>query len=334
VDVVYAELNAKLKKLNLSRKSNSMSNYKVQSPVLFIIFKRPDTTQQVFDQIKAAQPARLYVAADGPREGHPADAALCAQTRDIIRQVNWPCTVQTLFHDQNLGSMRAPVAAINWFFGQEEEGIILEDDCVPHNSFFYFCDAMLEKYRYDTRMYIVTGTNSQDGQTWGPASYYFSQHSSIWGWASWRRVWQHYDVDLRAYHAAEVKPQLRKIFSDPFLVDIWAGIFDDMKAHRVQAWDHQLQLITLFENGLCITPNVNLISNIGFGENATHTLWKESHNANRPVSALTSITHPKYVIPEKDADYYFMSREFGLAAKWKRYNKPKHRFKRWIKSWF
>ncbi|SEM62775.1 hypothetical protein SAMN04488505_105230 [Chitinophaga rupis] len=310
-----------------------MSSYKVQSAVLMLIFKRPDTTQQVFDQVKAVRPDRLYVAADGPREGHPTDAALCAQTRDIIKQVDWPCTVRTLFRDQNLGSMQAPASGITWFFEQEEEGIILEDDCLPNTSFFYFCDAMLEKYRHDTRMFVVTGTNSQDGQTWGPASYYFSRHSSIWGWASWRRVWQQYDVDLRAYKQEDVKPQLQKIFNDPFLVDIWVNIFETVQQHRVQAWDHQLQLITLFENGLCITPNVNLISNIGFREDATHTFSKDSHNANRPTQQLTNIIHPTYIMPETDADYYFMNREFDLASKWRRYNKPKRRFKRWVRSW-
>lgn len=310
-----------------------MISYTVQSPVLFIIFNRPDTTLQVFNQIKAVKPARLYIAADGARPGNATDAILCEEARNIVQHIDWECTVKTLFREQNLGCKVAVSSAISWFFEQEEEGIILEDDCLPVLSFFYFCDQLLEKYRYDTRVRNITGTNLQRGQQWGNASYYFSQYSNIWGWASWRRVWQTYDPELKRYSEEQAAEQLKNVFQDPFLIEGWIKIFKELKAGKIDTWDYQLNFITFFENGICAVPNVNLISNIGFGANATHTFDVNNHNANLAVGDIEQLTHPTFFLPQKAADYYFLSKEFDLASKWRRYNKPKRKFKRWVKGW-
>ncbi|PSL48332.1 hypothetical protein CLV51_1021199 [Chitinophaga niastensis] len=311
-----------------------MTNYNVQSPILFIIFNRPDVTRQVFEKIKAVKPARLYIAADGPRKGHATDARRCEEARAAVAGIDWECTVKTLFREENKGCKLAVSGAISWFFEQEEEGIILEDDCVPNNSFFYFCDTMLNKYRHDTRIRNITGNNLQHGKTWGTGSYYFSQLSNIWGWASWRRVWKEYDVTMSKYTEEDVVAQLPKICDDRFFVLEWLGFFKNVKAGKIDTWDYQLQFNTFFENGLCVTPNVNLVSNIGFGVDATHTILSDAHNANLPVAELGEITHPHIMLPEKAADYYFLNSEFNLAAKWRRYNKPKRRIKRWLKSFF
>lgn len=311
-----------------------METYLVQSPVLFLLFNRPDLTQRVFEQIRAARPARLYIAADGPREGNAADVELCRQARAVAEQVDWPCTCQTLFRERNLGCKEAVASAITWFFEQETEGIILEDDCLPNSSFFRFCDTLLEKYRHDERVRIITGTNLQMGRQWGKASYYFSQYSNIWGWASWRRVWERYDPELRPYTQEEAAEHIRKVFDDPFLIKEWEKIFADLKAGKIDTWDYQLNLITFFENGLCATPNVNLISNIGFREDGTHTHNPANHHAALPAGELTALTHPVYFLPEKAADYYFLNKEFDLAQKWRRHRKLKNRLKRWMKSLF
>lgn len=311
-----------------------MQAYFVQSPVLFLLFNRPDLTQQVFEQIRTARPARLYIAADGPREDHAGDAALCAQARAVAQQVDWPCICQTLFRDQNLGCKQAVSSAISWFFDQEEEGIILEDDCLPGSGFFFFCDALLERYRHDERVHIITGTNLQMGRRWGNASYYFSQYSNIWGWATWRRVWMKYDPELLQYGHAEAVQHLPKIFDDPFLIMEWEKIFAALKAGKIDTWDYQLNFITFFENGLCATPNVNLISNIGFRADGTHTHNPANHHAALPVDELTTLTHPVYFLPEKAADYFFLEKEFDLGRKWKRHRKLKNRMKRWMKSLF
>lgn len=311
-----------------------MQAYIVQSPILFLIFNRPDLTQRVFEQIRAARPARLYIAADGPRDGHATDPAFCAQAREVQQQVDWPCTVQTLFRHRNLGCKAAVSQAISWFFTQEAEGIILEDDCLPGNSFFFFCDALLQHYRHEDRVRSITGSNMQNGRQWGAASYYFSRYANIWGWATWRRAWERYDAELTRYTAADAAQHLRKIFDDPFLVAAWEKIFAEQRAGKIDSWDYQLQFITFFENGLCATPNVNLVSNLGFRADGTHTFDPANHGAAVPVKEMTALTHPGGLAPETEADYYFMAREYDLAQKWRRHRKWKNRVKRWMKSLF
>jgi hypothetical protein len=308
--------------------------YKTQSPILFIIFNRPDTTQRVFDKIKEAQPQRLYVAADGPRATKPAEAEMCEQARAIIKQIDWPCEVKTLFRDSNLGCKHAVSSAIDWYFENEEEGIILEDDCLPANDFFRYCDTMLERYRYDTRIRHVGGCNLQMGEKWGDASYYFSNMTHVWGWAGWRRVWKEYDKELSRYHSNEVRPQLETIFSDKFIVDTWEELFNHVKGGRIDTWDYQLGFLNFFNNSLSVIPNVNLISNIGFGENSTHTTDANSLNANLPLGKLGDITHPLYVLPQKGADLFTLRYDFNIEARWKKYNRPKYKVKRWFKGLF
>ena len=309
-----------------------MKKYQVKSPILFIIFNRPDVTRQVFDRIRAAKPSRLYIAADGPRPGRDGDAALCRQAREVVTEIDWECNVRTLFSGHNKGCRTAVSGAISWFFEQEEEGIILEDDCLPNPDFFYFCDTLLMRYRHDERVHAITGTNQQMGQKWGEASYYFSQRASVWGWASWRRFWQRYDVDLKRYSTDAASAQLKKIFDDPFLAAAWTQIFNDVKANKIDTWDYQLSFTAFFENSLCATPNVNLISNIGFGADATHTFDTANEYANMPVTGMDAIVHPEYFVPEKAADYRIMEREYDLINKWRRHNKLKRRFARWIRS--
>ncbi|WP_188316193.1 nucleotide-diphospho-sugar transferase [Chitinophaga agrisoli] len=313
-------------------------SYTVQSPVLLLTFNRPDLALQVFRQVQAVKPARLYIAADGPRPGVAADQDLCAAARRIYDNINWPCQVHKLFNLQNKGCKIAVAEAITWFFEQEEEGIILEDDCLPANDFFYFCDAMLMRYRDDTRMMNITGTNLQMGQQRGRGSYYFSEYSHIWGWASWRRAWQHYDVHLAGHEAAEVGRQLRHIFTDRFLVAGWVDIFKRLQRGGIDSWDYQFNFTTFFQHGLCITPNVNLVSNLGFRADATHTYHSWKDHAALPTGVLPRpLVHPDLVIPEKDADYFFLAKDFFLAEKWRKFEKDKllrRRFKRWARNLF
>ncbi len=309
-----------------------MASYRVQSPILFLIFNRPDTTIQVFEQIKRAQPSRLYIAADGPRSTRETDTYLCEQTRAILRSIDWDCEVRTLFRDENLGCKEAVSSAITWFFDQEEEGIILEDDCLPADDFFRFCDILLEKYRYDTRIRYISGCNLQQGQVYGRASYYFSHLPNAWGWASWKRVWNDYDKDLIAYQSADIYSQFLKIFNEPLLAEAWTQIFIDLKANKIDTWDYQLSIINFFNNGLAITPNVNMIKNIGFGENATHTFNSNDINANMSIGNIGEIIHPQYIIPERDADFYRLNSEFDINKKKKKQRSNKARLKRCFKK--
>ncbi len=315
------------------------SGYKVKSPVLFLIFNRPDVTFRVFEQIKKTSPAKLYIAADGPRNNNSNDDELCKEARSVINKIDWICEVKTLFNNDNKGCKMAVSSAISWFFDHEEAGIILEDDCLPANSFFYFCDAMLEKYSVDERISTITGTNLQEGHRWGNASYYFSQFSNIWGWATWKRFWKNYDPFLSKYDEQEVATQLPKIFDDFFLREIWLEIFRKIKSNKIDTWDYQLQFLTFFENGFCVTPNVNLVSNIGFRDDATHTNnpRQHAHHANLPAGEIIEMQDPLFFLAEKEADYFFLKKEFYLDEKWKKFEKDKllrRRFKKWVRKLF
>lgn len=309
-----------------------MQNYHTQSPVLFIIFNRPEPASKVFEKIRDAQPPRLYVAADGPRSAKTGEAELCEETRAIINRVDWPCEVKTLFQPVNLGCRDAVSTAITWFFDNEEEGIILEDDCLPANSFFYFCDEMLTRYRDDERVRHIGGSNLQQGNKWGPATYYYSNMTHVWGWASWRRVWKDYDKTLSRYHEKEVKQKLVDIFNDEMVAADWTSIFTRVKNGEIDTWDYQLAFLNFFNNSLSVIPNQNLISNIGFGVNATHTHDGANENANIPLHELTGIVHPVYMVPQKQADFFTIDRDFHITRRRRRYNKPKRRFARWVKS--
>ena len=311
-----------------------MENYQTQSAVLFLVFNRPDTTAAVFKEIRAARPQRLYVAADGPRSDRPQEHQLCDQTKSLLENIDWDCEVKRLYRNENLGCKNAVSSAIDWFFEHEEEGIILEDDCLPASDFFRYCDEMLAKYRFDARIRHIAGCNLHFGKKWGKSSYYFTKQTHVWGWATWKRVWRDYDRTLSFYDYAEAATHLDSIFPDPFVAEEWKRIFRDVKNGLIDTWDYQLALINFFNNSLSINPNVNLITNIGFREDGTHTLAGDNPYANLPLQEIGSISHPKYILPENEADYAIFQKIFDLEVRWKKHNMLRRRFKRWLKSAF
>lgn len=275
----------------------------MNSAVLFLVFNRPETTARVFEAIRAARPPRLYVAADGPRAARPAESEQCELTRRIASAVDWPCDVSTLFRTTNLGCKNAVSSAISWFFEHEAEGIVLEDDCLPEPSFFRFCDELLEHYRDDSRVGLISGDNFQFGKTHGASSYYFSRYSHIWGWASWRRVWKHYDRDCASWPAFRDGSGFTRV---PGMskreARYWESIFDRMYANGIDTWDYQLTLTLWSQQMLSVLPQQNLISNIGFGAGATHTS-AASKFSNLPVAALEfPLVHPTSVVACEAAD--------------------------------
>ena len=310
------------------------TSYQTKSAVLFVVFNRPGTTRSVFNQIRIAKPKRLYIAADGPRKGFPDDALLCKKTRELVSKIDWECELKTLFREENLGCKNGVSAAINWFFEHEEEGIILEDDCLPANSFFKFCDILLEKYRHDTRMRHITGCNLQFGKKWGTGSYYFSNRTHVWGWASWRRVWDDFDLSLNQYDISEVQKQFKNIYDDELVVESWAGIFRGLQAGEINSWAYPLDFANFFNNGLVIIPNENLISNIGFSEKATNTLNKNSVYANIPLVEIDDIIHPSIILPQKQADLSIMIRDFNIYEIRRKRNRLHKRIQRWFKLMF
>ena len=292
-------------------KPNPLAPEPLQTAVLFLVFNRPDTTARVFEAIRQAKPPRLYVASDGPREGREGEVDRVSHVRSIATAVDWPCEVKTLFRATNLGCKYAVSVAITWFFEQEERGIILEDDCLPHPDFFSFCETLLKRYDDDGRVSVITGTNFQNGIQRGDGSYYFSRYNHVWGWASWRRAWQYYDRDLSFWPEWRRSESLLTDFPDSVERRYWEKIFDRMHAQQIDTWDYQWTASVWYHGGLTATPNVNLVSNIGFGEDSTHTKSADSPLAGMETSAIGNLTHPSIVACDQVADRYVFDQNFG-----------------------
>jgi hypothetical protein len=274
----------------------------LNKPVLFLVFNRPDTTSRVFAAIRAAKPVRLYVAADGPRAERAGEAELCAETRRIATAVDWPCEVKTLFREKNLGCGRAVSGAISWFFDNEPEGIILEDDCLPHPDFFPYCSEMLEKYRDNSKVMFIGATNFQDGVSRGTGSYYFSSHSHVWGWASWRRAWKCYDFEMKNMTVPELCLIMSSKGFTKSQATYWLQVFKQMKEHAIDTWDYQWHFSIWFAGGIAVIPNSNLVTNIGFY--GAHYSGG-GNDINRPCASILPLMHPSEISIDKAADLYF-----------------------------
>ena len=273
----------------------------LKTPVLFLVFNRLDTTQQVFEAIRQAKPPRLYIAADGARESKDGESKKVQEVREyILKHIDWGCEIKTLFREKNLGCKYAVSGAITWFFEHEEMGIILEDDCLPSQSFFWFCEALLERYQDDTRIGMISGDNFQNGIKRGDADYYFSIYNHIWGWASWANRWEKYDVSLSGFENAQFIDNLIK---DNNTNKYWKNVFNQMKQQKVDTWDYQWTFTLWSQNQFTILPNVNLISNIGFGVDATHTT-SDSEFSKLISYDLVLKNHPLHVEINKEADKF------------------------------
>lgn len=270
------------------------------TPILFLIFNRPDTTKKVFEKIREIKPQQLFIAADGPREGSELDEVNCKEVREIIANVDWECEVEYLFREVNLGCRLAVSQAITWFFDHVEEGIILEDDTWPNVSFFSFCQELLEKYRNNSKVMMVSGDNFLTKKIRIEHSYYFSNYFHIWGWATWRRAWEKYDEDLEGLEAFENKGFY---FLDLEEKRYWNERFNYVKKNRIDSWDYIWFMSIWNYGGVSVNPHRNLVKNIGFGPNATHTKT-ENKNYIKEAECLNEITHPTNINVNYEADSF------------------------------
>jgi hypothetical protein len=272
-------------------------------PVVLMVFNRPLTTRRVFDQIARARPAKLLVIADGPRSDKPGDRELCRETRAITSAVDWPCEVLTSFASSNLGCGERIVSGLNWAFSVVDEAIILEDDCFPDLSFFPFCEELLDKYRGDSRIAAITGTNLVEGKSKSLNDYYFSRMSGSWGWATWRARWREYDRYLERWPDLRRCSALSEILDRRRDVRYWTGIFDLMfKDGRADVWDYQWLYTNLFGHRLSIVPTVNLITNIGFGMDSTHTREADPRFLPKLKSVEFPLRHPPAMVAARSLD--------------------------------
>ena len=284
----------------------------MHTPVAFIIFNRPDLAEKVFNEIAKVKPQKLFVIADGPRDDHPDDMEKCSATRAIIDRVDWECEVLKDFSDVNLGCGHRPASGISLVFKNVEEAIILEDDCVPHPTFFCFCEELLEKFRDDERIMQICGNNYQLGFKRTSDSYFFS-HFNICagGWATWRRAWQHFDMEMKLWSKFRDTPWLSDIIEDPKGIEFWQDIFDRAysSTDNIAYWDYQWRFAVWAQKGLSVLPNSTLVTNIGFREDGTHTKTANHVWANIPHTEMTfPLKHPSNVERHKEADQFLVER--------------------------
>ncbi len=270
----------------------------METAVALIVFNRPDTTQRVFAAVAAARPARLLLIADGPRRDRTGEAESCEKVRRIVTAVDWPCKVETNFASENMGCRRRVISGLNWVFSIVEEAIILEDDCLPDPSFFPFCAELLERYRHKEQIGFIAGFNQLEREFPFKYSYFYTHMTPIWGWATWRRAWLQYDEQLRNWPQVKEADLLRLLFPDTGVVNYWSGVFDRMfHGTGPNTWDYQWTYTCWTQNWLNILPRRNLIQNIGFGENATHTTVAQPGLA-VPAGAIEfPLQHPPAIMP-------------------------------------
>lgn len=290
---------------------SSLKNFDI--PVLFILFNRPELAQLVLDRIRLVRPAVLYIAIDGPRPTIDDDENSVQQCISLIDKVDWPCTVKTLIRDHNLGCKIAVSSAIDWFFREQEMGIILEDDCLPDITFFYYCENLLHKYKDDYRVMHVSGCNLISERRFGNDSFFFTNVTHVWGWATWKRAWSLYDIGMKDYAAFSKNKGLKRIVKNKGSIAYWKEAFDFTYCGKINTWDYQWVFSIWSNGGLSVIPNQNLISNIGFGAGATHTI-QESEQAYLPTRSIDTLNlkYPNKIKINEEADEYIMSKIYSL----------------------
>lgn len=258
-------------------------------PILFLVFNRPEKTELTFNQIRKAKPKYLYIAADGYRTEKEGEKYKCEQVREIVQRIDWPCLTKYLFRDNNLGCSLAIKSAIDWFFSEIECGIILEDDCFPELSFFPYCKELLDLYKNEAQIMMISGCNLNIKS--GTSSYYFSKYGQIWGWATWKRAWERYEMEVKIKEG-EIQFNSRK--EEKFWLNNFTNII----------WDVQWAVYTMWKNkGIAILPNSNLVKNIGFGKDATNYLDENNNAANlKTQSIVFPLNHPQNIITNHKID--------------------------------
>jgi hypothetical protein len=277
----------------------------MKTAIALIIFKRPDTTKKVLDVIRQVKPTKLFVIADAPRKEREGELEKCEEARAVIDQVDWECEVLKNYSNINLGCAKRIYSGISWVFNHVEEAIIIEDDCILDPTFFHFSEELLERYRHDNRITSISAQNVQLGQKRTNYSYYFSRYSHCWGWATWRRAWQTFDFEMKLWEEAKSYNTLDDVFSDSLAVNYWTNIFQKTYDRSLDSWAYRWLLSCWLQSGLTIIPDVNLVSNIGFNEDATNTQHKNNKTVEMEVKSLKfPLKHPPVIVRNIQADNF------------------------------
>lgn len=280
-----------------------MDSFVLTTPVALLVFNRPEETLRVFAAIREARPEQLLLIADGPRSNRSEESVLCDEVRQIVAQVDWPCNVRHNYSDTNLGCRQRVASGLDWVFDNVEEAIILEDDCLPDRSFFRFCQELLEYYRHVHGIGMISGDNFQFGRQHDKSSYYFSRYFHVWGWATWRDRWVgSYDVAMQKWPAVRNESWLSNILSDKCELKAWNKNFEKTYSGKIDTWDYQWVFANWLQSRLCIIPTMNLISNIGFNSNATHTIVNDNLANIDRFAVVFPLEHPKNILRNTKAD--------------------------------
>lgn len=275
----------------------------MKTPVVLIIFNRPNTTEKIFEAVRQAKPSKLFVIADGFRADRPDEAEKCAATRQIIDRVDWECEVLKDYSDVNMGCKLRVISGLDWVFNAVEEAIILEDDCLPDPSFFRFCEKLLEKYRDDKRIMMISGTNILGEWKSDIQDYHFAYYGSIWGWASWRRAWNYYDINMELWAKSEVKQRVKDTICDKKQYLDRQKLWDATYSGMIDTWDYGWSFVRIAQSGLTVIPSGNLVRNIGFSDEATHTRTDNKGLGNLPVFQMSfPLREPFCVAVDREYD--------------------------------
>jgi len=288
-------------------------------PVLLAVYSRADTAEKVLDAISVVKPTRLFIASNAPNSLKPGDEEKVAAVRSMIeRKLNWPCKIERLYRTEHLGAGESLSSSMIWFFKEVEEGIVLEDDTLPDPSFFNYCRELLNYYRNDPDVFLISGNNFQNGKQRGDGSYYFSTYAGTWGYASWKRAWEGYDFSLKSMNKDLFEKILDEQFSNEGEKNTWRTTYENFRAGKYDTWDFQFCFDRWRRKGKGIAPNVNLITNIGFGNNATHCVNPDDPAANLPLGSINKIIHPSSKNICDEADRYQYKKYFKTETTWER----------------
>jgi hypothetical protein len=300
---------------------------RLETPVVLLIFNRPEHVHKLFDVVREVKPVRLFIIGDGPRAGRHGEKEKCDASRSIVHKVDWDCEVLTNFSDTNLGCRNRVSSGLTWVFQKVEQAIVLEDDCLPHITFFKFCEELLDRFKEDQRIMAISGNNFQFGRKRTEYSYYFSRYNHCWGWASWKRAWQHYDNEMKLWPYIRDHDWMKDIFEKKSDRVAWENYFQDVYNEKVNSWAFRWTFACWMQSGLTVLPSVNLVSNNGFDHSGTHTRERKNPLASLPVEAMGfTLKHPPFVIRDTIADEFTQNQNFTSSVFYRVYQKMKKLF--------
>lgn len=288
-------------------------------PILLIVYKRPNQTQLVFESIRRAKPKKLFIYGDGPKSNCLIEKENITKVKEIVSLVDWECDLITNFSNINLGSKVIESTAISYFFSKVDYGIILEDDCLPNDSFYYFCHYLLTKYLDNERVMHIGGYTLVPENYTSSATYYYSNIIHAWGWASWSRAWKHYDVAMKDFPQSSFNNNLQKIFTDKKMAKYYFKNLLNTYKGKIDCWDYQWGYAIWKNDGVCITPTINLVSNIGFGQDGTYCREDFNKVGNLETHKLLAINSPYYIDVNYENDKYefhnYIKKKFSFYLK-------------------